>query len=142
MPQTKAFMARSAEIFEAPALFAPALACEGIGVNRDVSLEPRGAISGRHATHSIQEKRGLEGLFDDERAPIAERREAIAVRGVAGDEDEARGERSIARGRGAIELLAIPIGHPDIRHDQVIALAADALERLAAAGRHIHAPAG
>src|SRR3989442_242458 len=149
MPQTKAFMARSAEIFEPPELFAmiatssafvishlaPSLACRGVGVNRDVT-------SGRHAAYGIEEERGLEGLFDDERARFADEREGLAVRGVAGDEDEARAERRIARGRVAIELLAVAVGHPDVGHDQVVALAAYALEGLAAAGGHVDAPAG
>src|SRR5512138_3760901 len=138
-------MARSAEIFEPPAFFAmmatssalvishlaPSLACGGITVNRDVGS----ATSGRHAAHGIQEKRGLERLLDDERARVAERGEAVAVRGVAGDEDEARGERGIARCCVAIELLAVATGHPDVRHDQVIALLVHALEGFAAAGR-------
>src|SRR5882724_711303 len=149
MPQTKAFMARSAEIFEPPELFAMiatssafvisnlalSVACRGVGVNRDVT-------SGRHAAHGIEKERGLEGLFDDECARFADEREGLAVRGVAGDEDEARAERWIARGRVAIELLAVAVGHPDVGHDQVVALAAYALEGLAAAGGHVDAPAG
>src|SRR5213593_55015 len=150
MPPTKAFMARSAEVFEPPALFAmiatisafvitsPAqpllLACRD-RVNQDVR-------SGRDAPHGVEEVRGLKRLLEDHHARVLQERKRLAVGGVACDEDEALAQRRIVLGGGAIKRLAVAVRHPDVGHDQVVALLAHPLEPFAAAGGDVHAPAG
>src|SRR5262249_58396570 len=80
----------------------------------------------RDAPHRVEEVRGLERLLENHHAGVLQERKRLAVGGVARDEDKALAESGIVLDRRLVERLAVAVRHPDIGHDQVIALLAHA----------------